>query len=132
MAGAIKEQPLSPEQLKGASTNYLRCLNLPPSSQVLIITDKFPKNIGEAMQNDLSVREDITTSLKRQINREGHRVAMVSFDNNLSFDEFRAQTNQALKELDNKEGVEGIIDDTTTIVYLGEKWEKRFGMYQGA
>lgn len=125
----LVETPISPEQLRDASSNYLRCLNLPPSSQVLIITDK-PN--GATPDDNLLIRSNLTSSLGRQISREGHRVITINYDNSLSFEDFRAQTNQKLKELDNKEGVEGIIDDTTTIVYLGEKWEKRFGIYQGA
>ena len=123
------EKALSPEQLKAASSNYLRCLNLPPSSQVLIITDK-PN--GVTSDDNFLTRTYLTSSLGRQISREGHRVATINYDNSLSFEDFRAQTNQVLNELDNKEGVEGFIDDTTTIVYLGEKWKDRFGIYEAA
>jgi hypothetical protein len=48
--------------------------------------------------------------------RRGSSVATINYDNSLNFEDFRTQTNQALKELNNKEGVEGIISDTTTIV----------------
>jgi len=123
------EKALSPEQLKATSNNYLRCLNLPPSSQVLIITDK-PN--GVASDDNFLTRTYLSSSLGRQISREGHRVATINYDDSLSFEDFRTQTNQALKELDNKEGVEGMVDDTTTIVYLGEKWTNRSGMYQSA
>lgn len=122
------EKALSPEQLKTASSNYLRCLNLPPSSQVLIITDKPTGGI----EDNFLTRAYISSSLCREMNKAGNRVAIINFNNSSNFEDFRMQTNQALKELDNKEGVEGFVDDTTTIVYLGEKWENKSGIYQAA
>lgn len=123
------ERALSPEQLNAASSNYLRCLNLPPSSQVLIITDK-PN--GVVPDDNFFTRTYLSNFLGKQISREGHRVDTINYDDSLSFEDFRAQTNQMLKELDNKESVEGIINDSTTIVYLGEAWTNRSGMYQAA
>lgn len=125
---ALAEKPVSPEQLRKASRNYLRCLNLPPSSQVLIITDKIN---GEKPNNDLLARAYMTSSLIEEIGKKTHRVAEVKFDDSLDFSKFREATLQKLKELEEMEG-DGEINRTTTIIYLGEKWENRTGMYQAA
>lgn len=124
----MTEKTLSPEQIRNATSNYLRCLNLPPSSQVLIISDK-PNDI---LSNDnLLTRAYLSSLLNRQIKNKGHRVATIKFDNSLSHEEFKSQTFQALKELEETDS-EGEVSHTTTIAYIGESWNERFGIYDAA
>ena len=70
------EAPISPEQLKDASSNFLSCLRLPTSSQVLIIADKLPET-GE-IDPHLDIRRELSIILKRQIG-DDHPVAMIEF-----------------------------------------------------
>lgn len=76
-------------------------------------------------------RQYITNLLSEQIFNEDNRVLTVNFDNSMSHDEINKQTERALKELDDLKQ-EKETDHTTTIIYLGEKWENRSGMYQAA
>lgn len=119
------EAPITPEQLRMAAKNYLRCLRLPPSSQVLIITDELPRT-GE-IDPHLQTRVDLSTSLKDEINKDNPAV-MVNFGENPTFDELHSETERALKDLDQI----GEKKQSTTIVYLGNDWEKRKGIYQAA
>ena len=76
-------------------------------------------------------RAYISNLLCRQIKEQNHRVATINFDNSLSHEEFRNQTLQALKELE-ETGSEGEVNRTTTIVYIGKSWDERFGIYDAA
>lgn len=121
------ERPLSLEQRTAAAKNYLRCLNLPPSSQVLIIRDKLNEDMAG---DDFLTRTMLSDSLFQRIINNGHRVAQIEFDDTLSFDEFRNQTVLSLNELE-KTG-NGQVNHATTVIYLGEAWKNRGGMYQAA
>jgi len=121
------ERPLSSEQIQIAAKNYFRCLNLPPTSQVLIITDKLNKHPND----DFLTRIYLTSSLNKHTAEEGHPVVQVDFDDSLSLEEFRSQTLQTLNELEEIDSEEQV-NRTTTIVYLGEAWANRSGMYRAA
>jgi len=124
---SLVERPLSSEQIQEASKNYFRCLNLPPSSQVLIIADK----LDGRPNDDFLTRTYLTSLLSKQTAKEGNRVAQVNFDDSLSVEEFRTKTVQVLKDLEEIDS-EGEVNRTTTVVYLGEAWANRRGMYQAA
>jgi hypothetical protein len=121
-----KEKMPNPEELSRASENYLRCLNLPPKSQVLIITDKLPTS-GTPNDN-LLVRNKMALSLQRQIANAGHRILTLEYDGtrapaDLSEDQlaeqkeqFRQETALALSDLENLDK-NPELDRTTTIVY---------------
>lgn len=38
----LPEVPITPEQFRDASKNYLNCLRLAPNARVLIVTDSLP------------------------------------------------------------------------------------------
>lgn len=120
------ESPITPEQLKDASKNYLRCLRLPQSSQVLVITDKLPA-MGE-IDSHTKVRRGLSFSLENEIKSE-HKVAVIEFGENPSFEELHNQTTKALRELDS---LNDQPQESTTIVYLGNDWNRRRGIYQAA
>lgn len=120
------EAPISPEQLKDASMNYLRCLKLKPSSQVLIITDQMPTT-GDTDPH-LMIRRELASMLESDIERyHPIPVAKLEFGEKPTFEELHEQTIRALKELDALGG-----KTTTNIVYLGHDWKDRSGIYQAA
>jgi len=119
----MTEQLLSPEQRTAAANNYLRCLNLPPASQVLIIRDKLNEDMADLAGDGFSTRSWLSDSLFQRIVSNGHRVAQLEFDDTLSFDQFRAQTHQALDELEGTGNDQ--VNHATTVIYLGEAWKNR-------
>jgi len=120
------ESPVTPEQLRDASKNYLRCLRLPKSSQVLIITDKLTNTLD--IDPHFKIRNELSHSLENQI-KPDHKVAVLEFEEKPTFDDLHRETTRLLKELDE---LNGKSEETTTIVYLGNDWEKRKGIYQAA
>jgi len=121
------EIPISPEQLGNASRNYIDCLNLHPSSQILIITDKLP-GIQE-IDPHLKVRRDLSAMLRDEIGKD-HKVAMIEFDGKQSAEELKSETERALNELNKLEGRNSA--EHTTVIFLGEQWKERTGIYAGA
>jgi len=120
--------PITPEQVMEASKNYLRCLRLPPSSQVLIITDKLPKTVN--IDPHAKTRVDLSASLKDQIGTD-HKVVMIDFGEKPTEEELHAETERALKELQEVSGVDPK-SGTTMIIYLGNDWGDRKGIYKAA
>lgn len=124
MAKAV-ESPINVEQLRNASNNYLRCLRLPPSSKVLIITDTLPKTGN--VDPHLQTRVNLSTMLRDQIGKD-HQVSMIDFGEKPSDEELYKETEGALKEL----GEQGDEKSQTTVVYLGNDWGNRRNIYQAA
>lgn len=124
---AHTEAPLSPEALRQASSNYIHCLNLPKASQVLLIRDKSIKNPSDT----LLMRSEFSRQIADQIRNDGHRVAAIDFDESESKEGFHRGVANILDELETMDW-EGTGDHTTTIVYLGEAWTHRSGMYDAA
>lgn len=128
MAKAV-ESPINAEQLRNASSNYLRCLRLPPSSKVLIITDTLPTT-GD-IDPHLQTRVNLSTMLRDQIGKE-HQVSMIDFGEKPNEEELHTQTERALKELSDVGRENNSESHSATIVYLGNDWGERQGIYKAA
>lgn len=126
MPASHKESPLSREQMRSASKNYLRCLNLSPNSQILIIGD----SIGKHPDDDILTRAYISAALFNELGRE-HQVAFVKFDDSIDYETFRRETYRTLRELNSQEN-DDKGEDALTIIYLGDSWKNRSGMYHAA
>src|SRR3989339_1574850 len=124
MAKAV-ESPINAEQLRNASNNYLRCLRLPPSSKVLIITDTLPQT--RDVDPHLQTRVNLSTMLRDQIGKD-HQVSMIDFGDKPKDEELYGETKRVLNELDEL----GDEKSQTTVVYLGNDWGNRRNIYQAA
>lgn len=125
------ERSISPEQLSRAGNNYIRCLNLPKSSQVLIITDKLPEDLKGESDPNLLIRRSMAQKLEEELHKKGHAVTKVEYTGAMDFDSFHKETERVLQELDQLDGTRDA-NSTTTVVYLGDVYLNRRGIYKAA
>ena len=124
----LPEVPITPEQFRDASKNYLSCLRLSPEAQVLIVTDKLPQN--GSPDPHFETRAKMAQLLVGEIGKD-HKVAMIEFEETPEDQTLYQHTREALNQLDNTEKVEGN-NPPTTIIYLGKKWDNRRNLYKAA
>lgn len=120
------------EQLVEQSViHYIDCLNLAPNSQVLIVTDRLTDDPEITPDPDTALRIQMSSMIIKRLAVGGFRVGQVCFDHSVSRDDMYAQTTHALRELDPSEDIQAA-DLTTTVIYLGDVWANRKGMYNAA
>jgi len=124
----VEAPELKEDEIQTASVNYIDCLNLPSKSQVLIITDLIPEGVHQLDPNK-QVRDDIARRIQRQLDSQ-QTVSTIRFDGSMSKDDIQAYTAQAIQELGELKEEDG--DDNLTIVYLGDAWNNRRGIYDAA
>lgn len=124
----LPEVPVTPEQFRDASKNYLNCLRLAPNAQVLIVTDKMPLN--GFPDPHFEARAQMAELLVGAIGKD-HKVAKIDFDEAPEDQWLYQHSKEALDQLDSTEKVEGE-NPPTTIIYLGKKWDNRKNLYKAA
>ncbi len=125
---AVQEAPISldKEIVTRAASNYIECLALNPNSKVLIVTD----GASEAFDANVNVRREMSLMINNDLEKADHQVSIVEFNHATSKDFMHDQTTKAIWEQDQKSN--GQVDDPLMIVYLGDSWDNRPGMYQAA
>jgi hypothetical protein len=115
--------------IENAVQNYLDCLNLPQGSQVLIVTDRFPKQAKDIDEN-LVLRKKMSEMISKRLTSGEINQRTVELDHSMSNEDAMSITAEALQKLNATPGDNP--SDTTTIVYLGDSWSCRNGMYKAA
>jgi len=134
------ERPITAESFQIAANNYFKCLNLPPQNQVLIITDEIPQGHLQSMNDNLTVRTKLANEIGKLAENNGNKYSIMRYDGSklpknpspkekLKFiEQLKQGTSTSLNELDrDNSSVHG-----TTIVYLGDQWSNRTGIYAAA
>jgi len=124
---AAPQEALSPkEQLRTARNNYLECLNLSSSAQVLIISDEqLPRD--SKLDPNITVRRALASSLEEGIRRKGNNTQIIHFSQSAQEADFYDATKLALKELNELNATE---DSDTVVVFLANDLPGRTGMYK--
>ncbi len=115
---------LSEQLIKEGVSNYIDCLNLPSGSQILVITDKLSEDTVEVDPN-VAIRRKVSGMIASNLSSD-HRVEMVVFDHSMNREEMLGQTQVALDNLDLETNI------TTTVIYMGDMWANRSGIYEAA
>lgn len=137
------ERPVDKETLGRAAENYFKCLNLPKNSQILIVTDKLPEGYQPNNKDNLSIRNQLVSEIEQLAGIGGHRVLKMEYDGKKDSENVTSDEKEILIERLNKETTGALqnleemdphneYDHTTTIVYLGESWTERTGLYKAA
>lgn len=126
MASKDAQPELGEQLIDEAVTNYIECLKLPEGSNVLVVRDLPAKDSAKDDPN-LAIRRKVSTMVARRLFMSGVNLTGVEFDNSASEDDFYTQTQRVLNYLtDGNPDTETI----TTVVYLGDSWDNRGGMYK--
>ena len=126
---AQPEAPISQELLQQAADNYYHCLNLPRGSNVIVVSESIPEG-GRNVDASVLLRNTLADQIRQKAERDDHSVAHLSFNNETTEDEFRDSTSRTLSEYCLEDGDKP--PASTTIVYLGDYWANRGGLYQAA
>lgn len=137
------ESAIDKETLGRAAENYFRCLNLPKNSQILIVTDKLPEGYQPNNKDNLSIRNQLVSEIEQLAGIGGHRVLKMEYDGKKDSENVTSDEKEILIERLNQETTDALqnleemdphneYDHTTTIVYLGESWTERTGLYKAA
>ncbi|MFC1711784.1 hypothetical protein ACFLZ1_04340 [Patescibacteria group bacterium] len=118
------EQLLSPEILTQATENYFDALNLPPDGPVLFIIDK-PNDDNINIQERRRLAEAVENKILTQGICDDSQVATLEFGMENTYEEFFQQTSQALEDINEGNGDKNPV----TLVYLGDQWSGRRGLY---
>lgn len=119
---------LTEAELKTAAQNYYACLNLEPDSNVLIVTDQ--PLIPTFTNANMQVRYAMTSNINDRLLQDGHERSTIRFSSKSTREEMKNLTRRALSELDERPDNEGESDDKpVTVVYLGDAWANRPGIY---
>lgn len=113
--------PLTQQQIKSAAENYLACLHLAPDSNLLLITDR---RETEADPNAY-IRRAIASNLALRTPPH-HQITLTSYDAGWDQAQMYEQT---IKDLTKFRTSGGDMDAPTTVVYLGDTWANRAGIY---
>lgn len=124
---------LTEVEIMSAGKNYIACLNLEPNSRVLIVSDELPITSDIPLNPNMHVRARMTSMIGAHLADYGHEGATIRFSPQTTVEEMKAQALEALHELDQRPRDEvGSDDKPTTIVYLGDAWSNRPGLYDAA
>lgn len=118
---------ITEQQLDQAVANYTDCLALPNSSQVLVVTDKLPKDSTQPVDQDLLLRNRMAAMLIRRIGQQFPVHGL--WTDGRTKEELHDRTVVALKSLDSwvpKGAADGKV---TTVIYMAAGWENRDGIY---
>lgn len=111
-----------------AVTNYIGCLRLKASSQVLVITDSLPESEADDSQN-LGLRRKMAGEIADRLGASGFNVSTLEMNGSLKEQEMYDATFDALFAMNSSAKYN---PEETIIVYLGEAWNYRSEMYRAA
>ena len=115
---------LSEQLIKDGGSNYIDCLNISSGGQVLVITDQLDHDVIEIDPN-VAIRRRLSGIIASSLSQE-HQVEMLMFDHSMSREEILSQTQTVLQALNQETNI------ITTIVYMGDAWANRSGIYEAA
>ncbi|MFC1600586.1 hypothetical protein ACFL25_00740 [Patescibacteria group bacterium] len=119
---ATERQLLSQEFLElvpAAARNYAESLRLPKGGSVLFITDQQTDDVN------VVARRELSKSIAGLVRSEGHQTLSLEFDEETSYEDMFEQTASAMQILEDGNSEE----QRTTVVYIGDQWTNRWGMY---
>lgn len=117
-----KTQFLPPEFLDlvpAAAKNYTESLRLPKEGSVLFIMDQ------QADDVDVAARRELSRSIAGATRSGGHNSLTLEFGEETTYEEMFEQTADAMQALEGSNSGE----QRTTVVYIGDQWTNRWGMY---
>lgn len=118
----LEASPLTEKQTSDAVSHYIECLNLPPQSNILIVTDK-PSDSSEInVHRDLRIH--MSSLLDERLRMNEFPLQTLHFDNSMTEEEMYDSAKRALEDFQSS--------NTVTIIYLGDSWLNRGGMYNAA
>jgi hypothetical protein len=129
MVSVDRKPELGEELLHEAASNYIGCLHLPKGSNVLIIKDTIQTDEGRQLGPNFAVRHNITQLISQHLFGKGHNLESVAFDNSMDEGFIHEGTTRSLEHFSETGGSP---DAITTILYLGDAWDGRRGIYTAA
>lgn len=122
------EARITDKQLVRAVANYTDCLVLPTFSQILVVTDGMPQRPNTLVDQNLQIRGAMADMLIRNLGTH-YPVGRLGLDHSMTRADLQGQTSTALRSLDDH-GIKKIGGErTTTVVYIGDAWPNRAGIY---
>lgn len=119
---------ITDKQLVSAVANYTDCLALPTFSQVLVVTDRMPQRPNTLVDQNQQIRRAMADMLRNNLGIH-YPVGRLELDHSMSREDLQGQTSTALRFLDDHGIKEAGGERTTTVVYIGDAWPNRVGMY---
>lgn len=126
---ATEVPKITERQLSSAAANYIKCLALPPRSQVLVVTDRLPNDSNTSIDPNIDIRIRMASRLITNIGTRFPIKGLWLTDT--TKEEFHDRTSETLRSIEDFQRRRGVLGERiTTVIYIGDAWANRGGMYE--